>query len=359
MEYPSLNTPPAGSIRFNTDSAKMEIYNGEKWWNIDATSPTEQTGGGTGTNTGGAGTRGLFFGGYGPSPSPSVRRSQIDLIQINTTGNGTDFGDLTAANKDAGACASRTRGIIAGGDAGPRTNNIQYVTIASTGNAIDFAGDLTGDARRSAKGVNDSTRGVFMGGDRPEGSLDVIDYITMASTGVNAQDFGDLIAASSGPAGGCTSPTRGIYAGGDPGVNTIQFITISTLGNAADFGDLTSARRGGPAGCSNAVRGLFGGGLPGFTIIDYVEMGSLGNAIDFGDLNHSVWLNAACSSPTRGVWAGGYNPSANTTFEEMDYVQIATKGNAVDYGDLSAIGGSGTGERRSFVGASNGNGGLG
>ena len=349
MEYPSLNKPSAGSIRFNTDSSKMEIYNGDKWWNIDSTSPYEQTGG----------TRGLFFGGYGPSPAPSVRRSQIDYINVDTTGNGTDFGDLTAANKDAGACASRVRGIVAGGDAGPRTNNIQYVTIASTGNAIDFAGDLTGDARRSAKGVNDSTRGVFMGGDRPEGSLDVIDYITMASTGVNAQDFGNLIAASSGPAGGCTSPTRGIYAGGDPGVNTIQFITISTLGNAADFGDLTVARRGGPAGCSNAVRGLFGGGLPGFNIIDYIEMGSLGNAIDFGDLNHSVWLNAACSSPTRGVWAGGYNPSANTTFEEMDYVQIATTGNAVDYGDLSAIGGSGTGERRSFVGASNGNGGLG
>ena len=88
-------------------------------------------------------------------------------------------------------------------------------------------------------------------------------------------------------------------------------------------------------------------------------MGSLGNAIDFGDLNHSVWLNAACSSPTRGVWAGGYNPSSNVTFEEMDYVQIASTGNALDFGDLSAIGGSGTGERRSFVGASNGNGGLG
>ena len=52
MEYPSLGTPPAGSIRFNTDSAKMEIYNGDKWWNIDSTSPEVQTGG----------TRGVHFG---------------------------------------------------------------------------------------------------------------------------------------------------------------------------------------------------------------------------------------------------------------------------------------------------------
>ena len=36
MEYPSLSTPTAGSIRFNTDSSKMEIYNGDKWWEIDS-----------------------------------------------------------------------------------------------------------------------------------------------------------------------------------------------------------------------------------------------------------------------------------------------------------------------------------
>ena len=53
-EKPSLNTAPAGSIRFNTDSSKMEIYNGDKWWEVDSTSPESQTGG----------TRGLMLGGY-------------------------------------------------------------------------------------------------------------------------------------------------------------------------------------------------------------------------------------------------------------------------------------------------------
>ena len=56
-EKPSFGTIPAGSIRFNTDSAKMEIYNGEQWWNIDSTSPEEQTGG----------TRGLWAGGNTPT----------------------------------------------------------------------------------------------------------------------------------------------------------------------------------------------------------------------------------------------------------------------------------------------------
>ena len=53
MEYSSISTPPSGSIRFNTDSKKMEIYNGGAWWEMDATSPVEQTGG----------TRGILMGG--------------------------------------------------------------------------------------------------------------------------------------------------------------------------------------------------------------------------------------------------------------------------------------------------------
>ena len=57
-EYPSLDTAPAGSIRFNTDSSKLEIYNGEQWWEIDATSPELQTGGSRDTE--GVGTRGIW-----------------------------------------------------------------------------------------------------------------------------------------------------------------------------------------------------------------------------------------------------------------------------------------------------------
>ena len=68
MEYNTVGTPPAGSIRFNTDSSKMEIYNGDKWWNIDSTSPNEQTGG----------TRGLTMGGY---TSPTFT-NVIDYINI-------------------------------------------------------------------------------------------------------------------------------------------------------------------------------------------------------------------------------------------------------------------------------------
>ena len=67
MQQPPIQPTPVGAFRFNTDSSKLEYYDGNQWVNITSTSPEQQTGG----------TRGLFFGGYGPSPSPSVRRSQI------------------------------------------------------------------------------------------------------------------------------------------------------------------------------------------------------------------------------------------------------------------------------------------
>ena len=71
----------SGSIRFNTDSSRLEIYNGEAWWEIDATSPELETGG----------TRGLLMGGRTPSDV-----KMIDFINIATTGDAQDFGDLAS-----------------------------------------------------------------------------------------------------------------------------------------------------------------------------------------------------------------------------------------------------------------------
>ena len=45
MEKPSLDKAKAGAMRFNTDSSQMEIYDGNQWTGILATSPELQTGG--------------------------------------------------------------------------------------------------------------------------------------------------------------------------------------------------------------------------------------------------------------------------------------------------------------------------
>ena len=121
-------TATAGSIRFNTDSSKLEIYNGEKWWEIDSTSPEEQTGG----------TRAIFSGSYSPMNDAQ------SYINVDSTGNGIDFGDYVGTDRMSSAsAASRTRGLVMGGNipSGGSGNTIEYITIASTGTKDDF-GDL-------------------------------------------------------------------------------------------------------------------------------------------------------------------------------------------------------------------------
>ena len=231
------------------------------------------------------------------------------------------------------------------------SNSIEFITIASTGNATDFGGDLT-VARRGGHSASSSTRGVFAGGFDNSDRVNTIDYMTIASTGTNAIDFGDLIQKGMDGSGyTVSSPTRGVFAGGDtPGakVNLIQFITISTLGNAADFGDLNELR-GSVAGASNATRGVFMGGFKpaAQSTIDYITISTLGNATNFGDLSTANYYNAGSASATRAISGGGGSPFTNT----IEYIEIPTTGNAVDFGDL-------TQKRRHLEACSNGHGGL-
>ena len=87
--------------------------------------------------------------------------------------------------------------------------------------------------------------------------------------------------------GSLQSQTRGVFAGGyTPAINSIDFITMSTLGDSADFGDLIMTDAGQVGGASNAVRGIFSGD----TSINYVTIATLGNAKDFGDLSATLSL---------------------------------------------------------------------
>ena len=333
-EYPSLGTPPAGSIRFNTDSSKLELYNGEAWWNIDSTSPELRTGG----------TRALFI---GPD-------TVIDYINISTTADAIDFGDVHYNTGNLDGSSDRTRAVFSGG----YDNVISKLQIESQGNSSDF-GDLT-LARGNINVCADRTRAVFMGGfthpsPTPSG-VNVIDYVTVQSEG-NAVDFGDM-RDNHYEGMGFSSPTRGFVAGADSSSGTIgkgeiDYITISTLGNSAGFGDQSETSTWQRACAANAVRGLIMGGRKSPTetnSIDFITMASLGNAIDFGDLTRIARYEFAASSPTRVVNAGGYSSPANN--DTIDYVQIMTKGNALDFGNLTA-------GRNKGASASNGHGGLG
>jgi hypothetical protein len=319
---------PRGAIRFNTDSNKPELWDGSQWAEFQLSTPNL----GQSSDTQ-PGARGVFVGGR-QEFSPQLYVDTIEYINISSTGNAIDFGNLSAVKGDGASCSSSTRGLFAGSNSG--TNTIEFFTISSTGDAQDF-GDLTSGTNNQLGALAGATRGIFMGGrvGSPAVRTNIIDYVTIASLG-DAKDFGDLTNPTN-LLTGCASPTRGVIMGGqNPGsTNTIEFITLSTLGNAQDFGDLTAAKFS-SGGCSNPTRGLYGGSNPITNVIEFVTIATLGNAQNFGDLTNSVSLAAACSSPTRGVWGGGYS-SPVVEVDVIQYVNISTEGDAVDFGNLSNV----------------------
>ena len=153
-----------GAIRFNTDSMKLEYFrigmeSGDtssyagigtlaagEWVQITTDTPDIQTGG----------TRGVFSGG---NPATDV----MDYINIASTGNAIDFGDLSASRLSLGATSDRTRGIVVGGytSGGSNVDIIEFFTFASTGSRADFE-DLT-FARRYPTASSNGTRGLIAG----------------------------------------------------------------------------------------------------------------------------------------------------------------------------------------------------
>ena len=103
INQPPLQPTPVGAIRFNTDSSKLEYYDGNQWVNVTSTSPEAQTGG----------TRGLMLGGY-EQPEGGVVNT-IQYINVASAGNAIDFGDLTQSRGYGASWSSRTRGCFAAG----------------------------------------------------------------------------------------------------------------------------------------------------------------------------------------------------------------------------------------------------
>ena len=277
--------------------------------------------------------RGLLMGGA-VSPG-ATNTTQIKYFDIASQGITDDFGQTSVARRATGSLSSSTRAVMGGGFVAPPSpytisDVMDYVTIATTANAIDF-GNMQSTAYHYATASNE-TRGLFAGGYRPNNSavVNTIDLITIATTG-NASNFGDLTRTARS-FGGAGSTTRGVFFGGThPAIqDVIDYVTFSTTGDATDFGNLTDARDN-AYGASSSTRAVMAGGRdPNTTnIIDYITIASTGDATDFGDLTQtSYYFNASTSNSIRAVWVG-----TSTIVNSMEFVTIATTGNSVDWGD--------------------------
>ena len=285
--------------------------------------------------------RGLIMGGFYPE---ILTMEHVSLI---SSANSIKFGDLGSSSIAwGGAGASSTRAVIGGGAIPAVINNIEYVTIATLGDAINF-GDLD-VAKRHAGTVSNETKALWGGGETASSNTMTaqVDSVTIATTG-DAADFGDLTVARRGSAP-ASSATRGVWSAGQINAsdfnNVIDYVTIATTGNATDFGD-TIATRGNHAGCSNNIRGIIGTGTapaPGAVpnTIDYITIASTGNSTDFGDLYLATYSGGAMASQTRGLFVGGANHPGGVYQNILQYVNISTTGNAMDFGDMATLRGS-------------------
>ena len=236
-----------------------------------------------------------------------------------------------------------------GGNGGPVIAGI--TTVSS--NTFMVVPSGTTEARSAGSG-----RGVITSGSTPSSMIADMEYVNIASTG-DAQDFGDLQVATHFPSSSASS-TRGLNVGGfspTGGVNynnLIEYITISSQGGSFDFGDLRTMHYAG-TGFSNETRGLHAGGQRasstyntfaeyitittngvGSALIEFCTIATLGDFTKFGEMSVIKHMSdGGFSSNTRGIFAGGYSPTLTALQNSMESVEIATLGNGVDFGDLN------------------------
>ena len=118
---------PLGAIRFNSDSQKLEYWMGSAWMQIQTFSPTLD-----------GGVRAVYAGGSQGPPGPAT--NEIQFFTISTQGDAADFGDLTRERNPA-SMGSNVRGVFASGSPGQGpyyTNEMDFISFSSTGNATDF-----------------------------------------------------------------------------------------------------------------------------------------------------------------------------------------------------------------------------
>jgi hypothetical protein len=88
---------PAGAMRFNSDSQKLEYWNGSAWFQVHTATPNLASAGDRQP-----GARGVSGGGD---------TDVIDYINISSTGNAIDFGDCVTTKEHTSACSDSHGGI--------------------------------------------------------------------------------------------------------------------------------------------------------------------------------------------------------------------------------------------------------
>ena len=253
--------------------------------------------------------RAVNGGGGSTGSGTGTYENQIQYHSVATTGDASDLGNLDVHRRECG-CASD--GLTIMWFAGQQAANDDYTKStswidAATGSNATAGGNAANDERKGMGSVSNSLRAVYASGHTGSSYLGMMDYFTLGNRTGSGTDFGDL-QDDKYAVGGAQDATRGLFAGGANGgfQNTIDFITVQTASNGTNFGDLQESRMNlGACGDHETGRAYFyGGQVPSSTsghnnerskTSEYVSVQTLANGTFGGDLTDWRQLHASCS----------------------------------------------------------------
>ena len=271
------------------------------------------------------GDRGVFGGGTDTNLT-------LDYITIATTGNATDFGDAWYLRESGGAASDGSRGFWYGGhnSANIVSNNGYSITFATLGNATNTIGDINNSRARGSMCCNKDYI-IHTGGQSGynTNTTNTILRFTVVSGYMAASSFGNM---------GATKLGHSMWN------DTSRYLTFSGSNSTADIeaGSFTSSgaswiaqltgNGSQPTGAAgDETRAITFAGTTG-TQLDTVVIQNNSNATSFGQLNTNHWTPGASTDGSRIVFAGG---SWSGNQNDMSYITIATTGNSYDFGDLT------------------------
>lgn len=294
------------------------------------------------------GNRGIFVGGSKYISDTSYSLNEIEYVTISMSSDALDFGDLTQKKLYVGFSSNGYTGIICGGkyeNAGSYSfyNVIEYITFSNKCNGTDV-GDLQLGYATSPYHCSNNVLMVVGGGGTPMG----LNMLTISfAMFVCSSSFGTLTTNLSNGAS-CSDGIIGLFCGGNCSggySNSIEYITYSQLSNAVDFADMLIGSRG-MCGCSSDTRGVVHMGTKGALKIQYVTFATKANAVSFGVFSSYTHqgndYRGACSNNIFGLFAGGSKLASIERVIMSVVASISTFGNLPTYNPfISPTGSSG------------------
>jgi len=258
----------------------------------------------------------------------------IDRFSLSSSGNSTDWADLSYSSQYDSGTSSGSHGYNSGSSSDDITAIVQKFAFTSQTNSTSHC-DLASSSCWSGGGHNNENYGWDSTG---WWNCTQIDRYSFTSTST-ATDWGDTTTAG-GYSSGASSSTHGYRVGGNtsndgPGSTTIDRFSMSSSGDATDVGDLSGTQAFGCCCTSSTTHGIKHGGWSSWgssysNIMERFSFASSANGVDWGDLTVGRVFVAPHSGVDYGFVSSG--KGGNNVIDRHSY---SSSGNATDWGDLS------------------------